>query len=192
MARRDLDFSAPRTFWPAMLRRWLRAPPRAWPQCRALLQRRGLSTDVDSALAAALQQAAQRIRKADPAAAVLPAEGGPSGAAPANRGDGWDAAAAPGVRTAGPKLLLRFTCTHAPDDGIPDSEREVVKQISRSSYEKGVVLARCPCHGKLHLIADNLGWFGDDKNVEEMLAARGETVTRDGYWTDGRDVYETS
>ena len=24
------------------------------------------------------------------------------------------------------------------------------------------------------------------------VAARGETVTRDGYWTDGRDVYETS
>lgn len=29
-----------------------------------------------------------------------------------------------------------------------------------------------------HLIADNLGWFGDKVNVEQMLAERGEEVRR--------------
>ena len=39
------------------------------------------------------------------------------------------------------------------------------------------MLVKCPCD-KLHLIADNLGWFGEEKNIEEILKNKGESVTR--------------
>ena len=63
------------------------------------------------------------------------------------------------------------------EDPADDESRRVTKVISRASYEEGVVLAKCPCEN-LHMIADNLGWFGDEKNIEELLVARGESVRR--------------
>jgi hypothetical protein len=62
-------------------------------------------------------------------------------------------------------LLSRLCCTRS-------------KVISKGSYEKGVVVVRCDCCDKQHLIADNLGWFGPHRNIEEILAERGEEVRR--------------
>lgn len=49
-----------------------------------------------------------------------------------------------------------------------------MKTMSRESYEKGVVVARCGGCNNLHLIADHLGWFGQPGTVGDFLAARGE------------------
>lgn len=53
-----------------------------------------------------------------------------------------------------------------------------MKGFSRDSYERGVVLVQCPGCQKRHVVADHLGWFGPEKNVEEILAAKGEEVRR--------------
>ena len=92
----------------------------------------------------------------------------------------------PGVQTPGEKMVLGFTCSYAESPiaaGAP--ERTHRRIISKKSYETGVVLVRCDCCEKLHLIADNLGWFDDDTvNVETIMAERGEEVKR-GVSEDG-------
>lgn len=69
-------------------------------------------------------------------------------------------------------LAMIFTCNVC--------ETRSVRTFSRESYEKGVVVARCGGCNNLHLIADHLGWFGEEGNVEEILSARGEEVKK-GY-----------
>ena len=95
-------------------------------------------------------------------------------------------AAVPGVRTPGDKMVLGFTCSYADSPIAADApERTHQRVISKKSYETGVVLVRCDCCEKLHLIADNLGWFDDDTvNVETIMAERGEEVQR-GVTEDG-------
>ena len=46
----------------------------------------------------------------------------------------------PGMRTPGPKMLLRFTCTHEDCTAEPGVDRTTTKIISKGSYEKGIVV----------------------------------------------------
>lgn len=68
------------------------------------------------------------------------------------------------------RLHMVFTCTKC--------ETRAVKSFTKNAYEKGVVIVICPGCDARHLIADNLGWFGEDRNIEEVLAKRGESVVR--------------
>ena len=55
--------------------------------------------------------------------------------------------------------------------------------FSKIAYERGVVIARCSHCDVQHLISDQLGWFGERSNIEDILREKGQDIRRGG--TDG-------
>jgi protein import protein ZIM17 len=69
------------------------------------------------------------------------------------------------------RFQLIFTCKKCNTRNVAD--------ISKLSYQQGVVIVCCQGCRVKHLIADNLKWFSDKKkNVEDILAEKGESVTK--------------
>lgn len=71
-----------------------------------------------------------------------------------------------------PQLMIAFTCKKC--------DTRSSHTFSKQSYTHGTVLIQCPgCKGR-HLIADNLKFFRDNNvNLEDLLAAQGESVAKD-------------
>lgn len=65
---------------------------------------------------------------------------------------------------AGKDMMIVYTCAKC-------STRSG-KSFSKQAYTKGVVIVTCPGCDSKHLIADNLGWFGEETNVEALLGER--------------------
>jgi flavoprotein len=81
------------------------------------------------------------------------------------------------TRGRGGLMLMAFTCSKC--------ETKQARTFSKESYEQGVVLLRCEGCDNLHLIADNLGWFRDNKvNIQQIMEEKGEklhtNVSKDG------------
>jgi endonuclease/exonuclease/phosphatase family metal-dependent hydrolase len=69
------------------------------------------------------------------------------------------------------KMTMIFTCNVC--------MTRSAKTFHKFTYQRGVVIVRCEACKTLHLVADHLGWFeGAQKTIEEILAAKGESVLR--------------
>ncbi|CAJ1334335.1 unnamed protein product [Effrenium voratum] len=82
----------------------------------------------------------------------------------------------PLARVAPRKFRILFTCKVC--------ETRNSHMISRLAYQQGIVIATCPGCGNRHLLADKTGLLDVGIWDVEMLAQRGENVTRlttDGY-----------
>lgn len=70
-----------------------------------------------------------------------------------------------------PRVIIALTCDNC--------KTRLVKSMSKRSYMHGVVILRCDVCKSLHLIADNLGWFDDNKiTIEDIMKEKGQQVVR--------------
>lgn len=63
---------------------------------------------------------------------------------------------------------MAFTC------GVCNTRS--ARKISKRAYHHGVVIVQCPHCSNRHLIADRLGWFGDDTDIVKIMKEKGEVV----------------
>ncbi|CAJ1334334.1 unnamed protein product [Effrenium voratum] len=93
----------------------------------------------------------------------------------------------PLARVAPRKFRILFTCKVC--------ETRNSHMISRLAYQQGIVIATCPGCGNRHLLADKTGLLDVGIWDVEMLAQRGENVTRlttDGYTQVDGELNRTS
>lgn len=94
-----------------------------------------------------------------------------------NKSDSNSFSDIPGAEKGGKKLAIIYTCKVC--------NTRSAKKFTQQSYEKGLVMVRCPNCKNLHLIADRLGVFDDSKDgwdIETYLRSMGDkvkTVTND-------------
>jgi DNA-directed RNA polymerase subunit M/transcription elongation factor TFIIS len=69
-----------------------------------------------------------------------------------------------------PHMAAQFTCNKC-------QTRETYV-FSKQSYEREVVIVQCRGCAVHHLIADNKGWFGEERNIEEILTKQGKSFRR--------------
>ncbi len=73
------------------------------------------------------------------------------------------------------RIHVSFTCG-------PCSHRNL-KSMNPQAYRHGVVLIRCDGCKKLHLFADHLGWFGDERmTIEDIMKEKGMKVQIINSW----------
>ncbi|EDO05460.1 DNL zinc finger domain containing protein [Babesia bovis T2Bo] len=67
------------------------------------------------------------------------------------------------------RLIAIFTCKIC--------SLRSAKSFSKKAYNFGIVYVKCSGCSNLHLISDQLGWFGDTKeNIEDILLRNGENI----------------
>lgn len=78
-----------------------------------------------------------------------------------------------------PRYSITFTCT------VAKCGERTSHMFTKHAYHNGIVIIQCPGCKNRHLIADNLGWFKDERtgegtqrNIEDIMRAKGESVKR--------------
>lgn len=67
-------------------------------------------------------------------------------------------------RGSGKQLAIVYTC------GVCNTRS--MKQFTERAYQQGVVIVRCPGCSRQHLIADRLGYFDDNWDIQKHVAAQ--------------------
>jgi len=81
------------------------------------------------------------------------------------------------------RFSLSYTCSIC-------NQRNENRSINRQAYTAGVVLCRCEKCQKLHLFADHLKWFSDERiTIETIMKEKGHQIKR-GFMDENGNVTE--